>query len=124
MSNFVSEYSAIGHTGQETGQMVEQNLLVPDNFRQSTVAYRPVAITASVVVVVVRSSVHHKVGSSCNSRTVSPRINKFSPVIHTDLVYSYTGSDVISYFWSAVVGGKTIENAVFDGLWSYFSRTV
>ena len=48
----------------------------------------------------VRSFVRHEISSSNISETVSPRIAKFYDEIHTEIVYSHTGYDVIIYFRS------------------------
>ena len=50
-----------------------------------------------------RSFVHHNVSGLNISRIVWPRITKFYTDIHTDLLYSHTGHDVTSYFWSAFI---------------------
>ena len=56
-------------------------------------AFLPVAMT----------SVGCPVTSSFNSRTVWHRITTINTDIHTELVYSITGYDVISYFRSAAI---------------------
>ena len=43
--------------------------------------------------------VHHKVSGLHVSKPVWPRITRFYRDIHTDLVHSYTGYDITSYFW-------------------------
>ena len=43
--------------------------------------------------------------------------------IHTEIVYSHTGYDVISYFRSEVMAKKTDENTASDGVGWNFSRT-
>ena len=63
----------------------------------------------------VRSFVRHEISSSNISKTVRPRITKFYGDIHTDIVYSHTGYDVIIYFQSEVIGEnsrwRTEENS-------------
>ena len=50
------------------------------------------------------SFVWHEISSSNISKTVWPRITKFDGDIHTDIVYSHIGYDVIIYFQSEVTG--------------------
>ena len=48
--------------------------------------------------------------SSVNiSKTLLRRITKFHSDIHTDIVYSRTGYDVIIYFWSEVIVKKAVK---------------
>ena len=54
----------------------------------------------------IHSFVRHEISSSNISKSVWPWITKFYTVIHTDIVYSYTGYDVIVYFRSEVIGEK------------------
>ena len=42
--------------------------------------------------------------SSNNSKTALPKITKFYTDIHTDIIYSPTEYDVITYFWSEAIG--------------------
>ena len=53
------------------------------------------------------------------SKTVWPRITNFYRDIHTDIVYSHTGYDIIIYFQS-----KTVENTTSDGFGWNTSRRV
>ena len=58
-------------------------------------------------------------------RPIGPtaRITNFYMDIHnTDLFYSHTACDVISYFQSEVIA-KNVENTASDGLRSNFRRT-
>ena len=43
--------------------------------------------------------------------------------IRTDLLYSYTGRDVISYFWSDAIAKKSVENSASEISESNFSRS-
>ena len=62
---------------------------------------RPFADDNRLSFMSVRSIVRHETSSSNISKTVRPRIAKFYVNIHTDIVYSHTGYDVIIYFRSA-----------------------
>ena len=63
-------------------------------------------------VVVWSSLVGHKVRQLHISRTVLGRISKFYKDIHTDLLYSYSGYDATSYFWSEVIAKNCRKRSI------------